>query len=438
MKIPPRNHRPWIATTIAVLAVTHQVFAAEAIHTDDAYTDAAKATTNFGDATTLSVSGSGTKLKRAWIKFDLPGVLPAGTMASQVSKATLKLWVSTAKTGGPVSVYAVTGTPAWIEGTGKPGSGITNGTAPALAPNPLISGWQIATADNFAAVDVTSLVQSWITTPTTNLGIALTPDVSTVDVSFDSKESTTTSHGPQLEIELVNQGPAGPTGPQGPQGLTGATGPQGPTGATGPQGPVGATGQVGATGAAGAPGPQGATGAMGPKGLNWKGSWSNSTEYAVDDAILINGSSYIALVANTNVQPPATAWSLLSQKGDIGPTGAEGAQGLTGATGATGPVGPPGPQGLAGADGAAGPPGPEGPTGAIGPQGLQGDSFWQAQGSAIYFNTGYLGLGTASPTHLLEVAGDAQISGNLTITGTGSKIVMPVQGDISMGEFTAP
>ncbi len=74
----------------------------------------------------------------------------------------------------------------------------------------------------------------------------------------------------------------------------------------------------------------------------------------------------------------------------------------------------------------------------MGPQGPQGDSFWQAQGNAIYFNTGYLGLGTASPTHLLEVAGDAQISGNLIITGASSKIVMPVQGDISMGEFTAP
>ncbi len=260
MKIPPRNRRPWIVTTITLLAFTQQFFAAEAIHTDDAYTDAAKATINFGDATTLSVFGSGKTLRRAWIKFDLPGVLPAGTTASQVSKATLKLWVSTAKTGGPVSVYAVTGTPAWIEGTGKPGSGITNGTAPALAPSPWITGWQIISADNFAAVDVTSLVQSWITTPTTNLGIALTPDAPTVDVSFDSKESTTTSHGPQLEIELVNQGPAGP---QGPQGLTGATGPQGPAGATGPQGPVGATGQAGATGATGAPGPQGATGAIG-------------------------------------------------------------------------------------------------------------------------------------------------------------------------------
>jgi hypothetical protein len=38
----------------------------------------------------------------------------------------------------------------------------------------------------------------------------------------------------------------------------------------------------------------------------------------------------------------------------------------------------------------------------------------------------------------LEVAGDAQISGNLTVTGSGSKVVMPVQGDISMGEFTVP
>ena len=327
MKI--RTPRSWITPAVALLAFTDQLFAAEAIQTDDAYTDAKKATTNFGDSSTLPVSGSGNSLKRAWIKFDLPGVLPAGTTASQVSKATLKLWVSTAKTGGPVSVYAVTGAPAWVEGTGKSGTGITDGTAPALAPSPLISGWQITSESDFAVVDITSLVQSWITAPTTNLGIAITPDASTVDVSFDSKESTSTSHEPQLEIELVNQGPAGP---QGPQGLTGPVGP------IGPQGPVGAAGPAGAAGA----------------------------------------------------------------------TGAEGSQGLPGAAGA------------------------------IGPQGPQGDSFWQTEGSAIYFTAGYLGVGTASPTHLLEVAGDAQISGNLTITGSASKIVMPVQGDISMGEFTAP
>jgi len=438
MKTPLHNRTPWIAPTMTLLALafTQQLFAAEAIHTDDAYTDAAKATTNFGNAATLPVSGSGATLKRAWIKFDLPSVLPAGTTASQVSKATLKLWVSTAKTGGPVSVYVVTGTPAWVEGTGAVGSGITNGTAPTLAPSPVINGWQITSAGDFAAVDVTSLVQSWVTTPTLNLGIALTPDASTVNVSFDSKESTTTSHGPQLEIQLVNQGPAGP---QGPQGLTGPAGPIGPQGPVGATGPTGANGPQGATGATGAAGPQGATGAIGPKGLNWQGAWSSTTAYAMDDVVFVNGSSYTALVANTNVQPPAAStWSLLSQKGDIGAAGAEGPQGLTGATGGIGPVGPQGPQGLAGADGAAGPPGPQGSTGAVGPQGPQGDSFWQAQGSAIYFNTGSLGLGTASPTHLLEVAGDAQIGGNLTITGSGSKIVMPVQGDISMGEFTAP
>jgi len=438
MKILRHTRRAWIALTTAFLALTSQAFAAEAIHTDDAYTDAAKANNNYGDATALSVSGSGSNLKRAWIKFDLPSVLPAGTTASQVSKAVLSLWVNKVTTGGPINVYVVTGTPAWVEGTGASGSGITNGTAPALAPTPLISGWQILKEGNFAAVDITSQVKSWITTPASNLGIALTPNLSTVNVSFDSKESTTTSHGPQLEIQLVNQGPVGPQGPQGltgPTGPIGPTGPQGSVGATGPTGPTGPEGPIGATGVAG---PQGPTGPIGPKGINWKGIWSNTTAYAVDDAVLSNGSSYIALAANTNVQPPAATWAVLSQKGDIGLTGADGPQGPTGATGAIGPVGPEGPRGLTGADGSAGPPGPEGPAGAVGPEGPQGDSYWQAQGSTIYFNTGYLGLGTATPTHLLEVAGDAQISGNLIITGEGNKIVMPVQGDLSMGEFTEP
>lgn len=439
------------------LDFARQTSAAEAILTDDTYTDAAKATTNFGNVATLPVSGSGATLKRTWIKFNIPGVLPAGTTASQISKATLKLWVSTVTTGGPVNLYVVTGTTAWVEGTGAAGSGITNGTAPALAATPLISGWQITSASNYAVVDLTALVQSWVSGTTPNQGIALTPGASTVNVSFDSKESTTTSHGAQLEIQLVNQGP---TGPQGPQGLTGAVGPQGSQGLQGVAGAAGAIGATGLQGVAGAVGPAGAAGAVGPKGLNWKGAWSAATGYVANDAVSINGSAYTALVANTNVQPPSAAtWSLLAQKGDIGTTGAQGPQGLTGAagaagaTGATGSAGSQGPQGLTGAvgpqgfqglTGAMGPIGPQGLTGAtgaigpIGPQGLQGDSFWQAQGANIFFNAGRLGLGTATPAQVLDVAGNAQITGNLIITGAGSKVILPVQGDLSMGEFIDP
>src|SRR5207245_333100 len=98
-------------------------------------------------------------------------------------------------------------------------------------------------------------------------------------------------------------------------------------------------------------GPPGATGATGATGLVWKGDWSLTTDYAVNDAVQSNGASYIAIRAGTNNQPdPLSSYStLLADKGATGangPTGATGAHGPTVALGppsATGPTAPPGP-----------------------------------------------------------------------------------------------
>lgn len=166
------------------------------------------------------------------------------------------------------------------------------------------------------------------------------------------------------------QGPiglTGPTGPQGTPGAAGATGPTGLTGTTGPQGPIGLTGPTGPkgdTGDTGAQGPIGSTGAMGatgPQGLSggsttWLGAWSSATTYVLDDAVSLNGSSYIALVTNTNVTPGTNSsdWQLLAQAGATGSTGPAGAAGSTGPKGDTGSTGP---QGTAGATGSTGPAG---------------------------------------------------------------------------------
>lgn len=103
-------------------------------------------------------------------------------------------------------------------------------------------------------------------------------------------------------------------------------------------------------------------------GIIWKGAWSNSTAYAVNDAVSYNGSSYIALANNTNLVPdmnPAI-WDLLAQKGDTGLAGPEGP------AGAQGPAGPQGMAGPAGLQGPEGPVGPAGPAGAEGPAGPAG------------------------------------------------------------------
>lgn len=109
-------------------------------------------------------------------------------------------------------------------------------------------------------------------------------------------------------------GPVGPQGPAGPQGVKGLTGDPGPQGPKGDKGDVGNTGPVGAQGIPGPDGPQGVQGIPGPEGINWRGAWSAATNYAIDDAVFVNGSAFIALIANTNVQPTATGgtWSLLA------------------------------------------------------------------------------------------------------------------------------
>lgn len=89
-------------------------------------------------------------------------------------------------------------------------------------------------------------------------------------------------------------------------GENGEQGSVGPTGSIGPQGPVGPQGPAGPAG------PQGTTGL---RGLTWQGTWSSATTYALNDAILFNGTSYISIQAsNLNNQPDVspTFWNVLA------------------------------------------------------------------------------------------------------------------------------
>ncbi|MGA2001390.1 MAG: DNRLRE domain-containing protein [Terriglobales bacterium] len=100
------------------------------------------------------------------------------------------------------------------------------------------------------------------------------------------------------------KGDTGTTGPQGGQGPQGVQGPQGLVGPLGPQGPQGQQGVTGATG----------------QGYTWKGAWSAATAYVAYDSVFYNGSSYVALAANSNVTPgtDATKWDLLAQASLVG------------------------------------------------------------------------------------------------------------------------
>jgi hypothetical protein len=164
----------------------------------DAHISSAHPSTNFGSLTNLAVGNGNTAL----IQFNL-GSLPAGTTSSGIASATLRLYVNRVNTAGALDLKPVTA--AWNELT------VTFSSAPSFGA---VVGSPIAVtqADTVILVDVTSLVQGWVTTPSSNNGIALTASASAAStfVLLDSKENQETSRPPALDITLF--------GPQGPQG----------------------------------------------------------------------------------------------------------------------------------------------------------------------------------------------------------------------------
>jgi hypothetical protein len=71
------------------------------------------------------------------------------------------------------------------------------------------------------------------------------------------------------------------------------------------------------------------SGGGGAGGLNWLGAYSGATQYAIDDAVSYNGSSYIAKAVPPLATVPtnATYWDVLAAKGDAGTNGTNGTNG---------------------------------------------------------------------------------------------------------------
>jgi Collagen triple helix repeat (20 copies) len=373
-----------LSLVLATLPFSLAANAAQVTLTGDASVSTARPSTNFGTLSNLYV-GNGNS---AFLQFNL-GTLPAGTTSAQIARATLTVFVNRVNTAGSVTLSPATS--AWSE------SSVTASSAPTLGAT---SGIFMASAPGqYVTLDVTALVQGWVTTPATNFGFAFTSD--SANLLLDSKENDETGHAATLDITITSEGATGPQGIQGPQGPTGATGANGAPGANGATGPVGPQGSAGATGAAGTQGPigpqgvpgtAGPIGPIGPAGANGADgpigpagpagtigvvtNWSSSTAYQIGQVVFCaacssNGSSYVALAANTNQDPPTQTgvWNLIAEHGDTGSAGATGPAGPIGQTGLTGPAGATGPAGPAGAAGPTGATGLTGPAGATGPQG---------------------------------------------------------------------
>jgi hypothetical protein len=183
-----------VLTTLVLLTGAH----GQLTPIQDAYTNTADPTTNYGASKLLDVESSQT----TYIQFDLSAI-PAGYTGSNITKASLKLYVNTATKAGSFNVDYVNGT--WTEST------ITANLAPALGTT-IQASVPLTTADKnqYILIDITAAVQAWLN-GTANDGIALVGN-SPVNATFDSKESTTTSHPPELDIVFAGGGGSGITG----------------------------------------------------------------------------------------------------------------------------------------------------------------------------------------------------------------------------------
>jgi trimeric autotransporter adhesin len=155
----------------------------------DSYTNTADLKTNYGSKTVLDVDGA---TQISYIQFDLNSI---PTTAS-ISQATLKLYVNSVTTAGSFNVDYVNG--SWSEST------IDASNAPALGST-IASDVNITTADKnqYILVNVTSAVEAWLDGSEPNNGIALVAN-STFNATFDSKESTSTSHPAELDIAYTS------------------------------------------------------------------------------------------------------------------------------------------------------------------------------------------------------------------------------------------
>lgn len=191
------RHTLLVTLWICILAV---LATAQITPSGDAYTNTASPSTNYGAKTLLSVDSP---TETTYIQFDLSSI-PTGYSGPNVAKATLKLYVNAATTAGSFNVDYVNG--SWAENT------ITANLAPALgatiAPSVPLAKTQ---AKDYVLIDITPAVQAWLSGSQANDGIALVPN-SPLNASFDSKESTTQSHPPELDIVFASGNGGGITG----------------------------------------------------------------------------------------------------------------------------------------------------------------------------------------------------------------------------------
>ncbi|MFG0317491.1 MAG: DNRLRE domain-containing protein, partial [Planctomycetota bacterium JB042] len=214
-----------------LLAGASAAGATDAILVHDASVSTKKPTKVYGDKSILKVSDTDT----AYLQFDL-STLPAGAAPGDVSKATLWLFANRVSKPGSIDLRRVTAPWDELDLAQSNAPEALVGVAPTGVALP------VEAEEEYLALDVTALVQLWLSGVEANHGVALFGAQDGGAFKFDSKENPKTSRAPRLEISFASQGEQGETGPQGPAG------PQGPMGPQGTQGPPGEKGDAGRAG----------------------------------------------------------------------------------------------------------------------------------------------------------------------------------------------
>src|SRR5438067_1047591 len=162
--------------------------------TDDTYVTSASPTSINGTSPSLVVQTPG---GLTLIRFDLSQLTNAGVTPAMISKAYVKVYLTAVTAQGKFDAYAVNAT--WGEKT------VTYNTRPALgAAVAGATGINVTTASSYVIIDITALLQSWLSGAQPNYGLALGPSTgSSISATAESKESTTTGHVSELEILFV-------------------------------------------------------------------------------------------------------------------------------------------------------------------------------------------------------------------------------------------
>ena len=182
----------------------------------------------------------------------------------------------------------------------------------------------------------------------------------------------------------------------------------------------GTSGTSGSSGTAGSSGTSGTSGSSG-SGFTYNGVWDNSTNYNVNDVVLYNGQTYVAIQANVNKQPSVQPafWQVFSAAGSSGTSGTSGSSGTGGSDGSSGSSGT---SGSSGADGLVGSNGTSGTSGSSGIDGTSGSSGTDGS-SGTSGAVDYTGLITTGSVSSIGVTGSTQsISGGFLDNASGSYI----------------